>query len=88
MTDYKELSGFLDGLCDNREEKCSVCPYEEDFPCCVDCIDTALHKASKAIQELCADLRTCRNELCLRCGKYREAHKGACDGCRWKECPW
>jgi len=26
-----------------------------------------------------------RNELCQRCGRYKEAHKGACDGCRWKE---
>ncbi len=26
-----------------------------------------------------------RNELCLKCGRYRDAHKGACDGCRWKE---
>ena len=26
-----------------------------------------------------------RNELCLKCGRYREAHNGACDGCRWKE---
>jgi len=24
------------------------------------------------------------NELCLKCGSYREAHLGACDGCRWK----
>ena len=31
--------------------------------------------------------RDARNELCLSCGKYREAHKGACDGCRWKEMP-
>ena len=29
--------------------------------------------------------RDARNELCQRCGRYREAHKGACDGCRWKE---
>lgn len=29
--------------------------------------------------------RDARNELCLKCGKYPEAHKGACDGCRWKE---
>ena len=27
----------------------------------------------------------CRNELCLRCGDYKMAHKGACDECRWKE---
>ena len=26
-----------------------------------------------------------RNELCLKCGRYREAHKGVCDGCKWKE---
>lgn len=31
------------------------------------------------------ELKTCRNELCLRCGNYREKHKGACDGCRWRE---
>ena len=24
-----------------------------------------------------------RNELCQKCGRYRDAHKGACDGCRW-----
>ena len=26
-----------------------------------------------------------RNELGYLCGKYREAHNGACDWCRWKE---
>lgn len=26
-----------------------------------------------------------RNELCLKCGRYKEAYIGACDGCRWKE---
>lgn len=25
------------------------------------------------------------NELCLKCGSYKLAHKGACDGCRWKK---
>lgn len=38
-----------------------------------------------ALEELYSDLRLCRNELCLRCGNYKEAHKGACDGCRWKD---
>ncbi|HNX82178.1 MAG TPA: hypothetical protein PKL77_08550 [Candidatus Omnitrophota bacterium] len=28
-----------------------------------------------------------RNELCLKYGRYREAHNGACDGRRWKEVP-
>lgn len=34
---------------------------------------------------LMSELRDCRNELCLRCGSYREKHLGACDGCRWKD---
>ena len=31
-----------------------------------------------------ADRDVLRNELCCKCGKYREAHNGACDGCRWR----
>ena len=26
-----------------------------------------------------------KNELCYMCGNYREAHNGACDGCRWRK---
>jgi len=32
---------------------------------------------------MASDLHDCVNELCLKCGQYREAYKGACDGCRW-----
>lgn len=35
------------------------------------------------IKRLKRELKTCRNELCLYCGKYHDRHKGACDGCRW-----
>ena len=35
--------------------------------------------------ELKKELAAMRNELCYLCGNYREAHNGACDGCRWKE---
>lgn len=45
-----------------------------------------------AVRQLCVelcdclrDLKDCRNELCLKCGFYKLAHKGACDGCRWKD---
>lgn len=37
------------------------------------------------LREQSAQLSNARNELCQRCGRYREAHKGACDGCRWKK---
>jgi len=32
---------------------------------------------------LIKELWNCRNELCLRCGKYEKAHRGACDDCRY-----
>lgn len=37
------------------------------------------------IADLKSDLKDCRNELCLKCGQYRERHLGACDGCRWRD---
>lgn len=52
------------------------------------------YNSSKIYQELVyasvdvgnrlTDLRDCVNELCLKCGSYRQEHLGACDGCRWK----
>lgn len=30
-------------------------------------------------------LKDCVNELCSRCGRYRNEHLGACDGCKWKK---
>lgn len=61
-----------------------------------DCLDTnragveesnklnhALNLAVAALK----DLEVCRNELCLRCGQYKQRHLGACDGCRWYEAP-
>lgn len=39
---------------------------------------------SMSTSELIRNLKDCRNELCLKCGDYRMAHKGACDSCRWK----
>ena len=33
--------------------------------------------------KLGADSKALINELCQYCGKYKKAHEGACDGCRW-----
>ena len=38
----------------------------------------------KQLHEAKSELAAMRNELCYMCGKYREAHNGACDGCRWE----
>lgn len=35
-------------------------------------------------REVANENKDLRNELCLKCGRYKEAHNGACDGCRWR----
>ena len=37
-----------------------------------------------ALADAKSELNLCRDELCLRCGDYKQRHLGACDGCRWK----
>lgn len=34
-------------------------------------------------RKLTRELRDCQNELCIKCGEYKERHNGACNGCRW-----
>lgn len=31
-----------------------------------------------------SDIKDLRNELCIACGNFKQAHLGACDGCRWR----
>ena len=50
----------------------------------IDRLRMALASACKERDELKKELAAMRNELCYLCGKYRDAHNGACDGCRWK----
>ena len=60
-----------------------------DHPSCcwgyIDELRMALASACKERDELKKKLHEAKNELCCKCGSYREAHNGACDGCRWKE---
>lgn len=44
-----------------------------DIPALLDALE-AKERENKAL----------RNELCSRCGQYREAHNGACNGCKWR----
>lgn len=50
-----------------------------------DGVATAQAQMADEFAKLKRDLKDCRNELCLRCGSYREKHLGACDGCRWED---
>ena len=44
----------------------------------------AINSISAADVVAARDFRDGRNELCLKCGAYKERHIGACDGCRWR----
>ena len=60
--------------------ECAECTWDY-----IDRLRMALASACKERDELKKELDAMRNELCFKCGKYREAHNGSCDGCRWKE---
>lgn len=48
-------------------------------------LDGANSSLMVANEKLAADRKALINELCQYCGKYKQAHEGACDGCRWRE---
>ena len=60
--------------------ECAECTWDY-----IDRLRMALASACKERDELKKQLHEAKNELCYLCGKYREAHNGACDWCRWKE---
>ena len=60
--------------------ECAECTWDY-----IDRLRMALASACKERDELKRELAAMRNELCCKCGNYREAHNGACDGCRWEE---
>ena len=43
-----------------------------------------LAEAADLIEAQAKEIDALRNELCLKCGNYKLAHKGACNGCRWR----
>nr|DAR36046.1 MAG TPA: hypothetical protein [Caudoviricetes sp.] len=76
---------------------CKKCPFYKTEPvpedlagkvnlkewssCDVDAVGLA---AADRIEAQATEIDALRNELCLKCGNYTLAHKGACNGCRWR----
>ena len=60
--------------------ECAECTWDY-----IDRLRMALASACKERDELKKKLAAMRNELCCKCGNYRDAHNGACDGCRWEK---
>ena len=50
-----------------------------------DQLDAANSRMMDTNAKMAADRKALINELCQYCGKYKYAHEGACDGCRWRE---
>ena len=46
--------------------------------------ETAIRNLKEMVRRLRSEVRCARNELCLKCGNYHEAHCGACDDCRFR----
>jgi len=65
---------YLSGGFDREQDASFIAHAREDIPYLLSQLAASQRRAQDA-----------RNELCQRCGRYKEAHKGACDGCRWKE---
>ena len=60
--------------------ECAECTWDY-----IDRLRMALASACKERDEARKELHEAKNELCCKCGNYREAHNGACGGCRWEK---
>ena len=69
----------LASACKERDE------MKMEWLCAKKSYVAGIDSLQKQLHETKSELSAMRNELCYLCGKYRDAHNGACDGCRWKE---
>jgi hypothetical protein len=71
------ISELRKALVDKREELKTACDS-------ISQLDGANSSLMAANEKLAADRKALINELCQYCGKYKQAHEGACDGCKWR----
>ncbi len=64
---------------------CGTCPRQDVPEAIEDCGDGLMIAAADLIGSQQRHIEALRNELCQYCGKYKRAHEGACNGCRWKQ---
>ena len=75
---YKLSADFADAVC-------SAADMLENYASDRAALSAEIEKLRKQLEQTQAERDVMRNELCYMCGKYREAHNGACDGCRWEK---
>lgn len=65
-------------------ERCKQYRTEEQFDgVYIEVYLADVEKLIENIEQLTAENRILRNELCMKCERYRHEYKGYCDGCRW-----
>ena len=83
----EEIVTALRCHCDAIETgKCpkDKCPSFER-PARYKCAGVVSGEAADLIENQQRHIEALLNELCQYCGKYKRAHEGACNGCRWKQ---
>ena len=48
-------------------------------------LEWQVENQQRIIRGLEAENSNLHNELCAKCGRYRTAHDGNCDGCKWRD---
>lgn len=75
---YKLNADFADAVC-------SAADMLENYASDRAALSAEIEKLRKQMEQTKSELNAMRNELCYKCGNYKQAHNGACDGCRWKQ---
>lgn len=81
LDEYEDTDFDPSGIADIKAE---VERLTSDLNATVKCHESWLKSASDRLNKVNAENDTLRNELCLKCGRYKTAHEGSCEGCRWK----
>ena len=77
--DVVDRQDVLDEI-DNAQAVCG-----NDPRWCERCVSKGKCSSTRPQGNLIKELWNCRNELCLRCGKYEKAYLGACNDCRYND---
>lgn len=83
----EEIVTALRCHCDAIET--GACPKDKcpsfERPARYKCAGVVSGESADLIENQQREIEALRNELCQHCGKYKRAHEGACNGCRWKQ---
>ena len=82
----EKAMGYAADLIENQQRHIEALSQANASLCdSISQLDGANSSLMAANEKLAADRKALLNELCQYCGKYKQAHEGACDGCKWRE---